>query len=86
MSRNKDIKLLHEWTGWSYKKCRKQMKDNHWDLCRAFNFGELISKFPDLLEDVSIAIAKVYEATADIVKSLKKVLESVDTEEVRRNE
>ena len=96
MSRNKDIKLLHELTGWSYKECRKQMKDNHWNLCQAFNFEELISKLPDLMEDISIAIAKVYEATADVVKSLKKVLESVDadqllsiyakTPEVRENE
>ena len=55
MSRNKDIKLLHEWTGWSYKECRKQMKDNHWNLCQAFNFEGLISKLPDLLEDVSLS-------------------------------
>lgn len=82
MSRNKDIKLLHEWTGWSYKECRKQMKDNHWNLCQAFNFEELISKLPDLLEDVSIAIAKVYEATADVVKSLKKALESIDADQL----
>lgn len=82
MSRNKDIKLLHEWTGWSYKECRKQMKDHHWDLWQAFNFEELISKLPDLLENISMAIAKVYEATADVVKSLMKVLESVDTDQL----
>lgn len=82
MSRNKDIKLLHEWTGWPYKECRKQMKDHHWNLCQAFNFEEIISKLPDLLEDVSIAIAKVYEATADVVKSLKKALESIDADQL----
>ncbi len=82
MSRNKDIKLLHEWTGWSYKECRKQMKDHHWDLYQAFDFGGLISKLPYLMEDVSIAIAKVYEATADVVKSLKKALESIDTDQL----
>ena len=54
----------------------------HWNLCQAFNFEELISKLPDLLEDVSIAIAKVYEATADVVKSLKKALESIDTDQL----
>lgn len=32
MSRNKDIKLLHEITGCSYKECRRRMKANHWDL------------------------------------------------------
>lgn len=82
MSRNKDIKLLHEWTGWPYKECRKQMKDHHWNLCQVFNFEELISKLPDLMESVSIAIAKVYEATADVVKSFNKVLESVDTDQL----
>lgn len=82
MSRNKDIKLLHEWTGWSYKECRKQMKDHHWDLWQAFNFEERISKLSDPLENISMAIAKVYEATADVVKSLKKVLESVDTDQL----
>lgn len=82
MSRNKDIKLLHEWTGWSYKQCRKQMKDHHWDLYQAFDFEGLMSKLPYLMESVSIAIAKVYEATADVVKSLKKVLESVDTDQL----
>lgn len=82
MSRNKDIKLLHEWTGWSYKECRKQMKDNHWDLCQALNFEELISKLPDLLESVSIAVTKVYEATVDVLKSFKKALESIDTDQL----
>ena len=35
MSRNKDIKYLHDVTGWSYKLCRQKMKDNNWDLWQA---------------------------------------------------
>lgn len=41
MSRNKDIKLLHEWTGWSYKECRKQMKNHSWNLYKALVFEEV---------------------------------------------
>lgn len=82
MSRNKDIKLLHEWTGWSYKECRKQMKEHHWDLYQALGFEELMQTIPSLLDDVSRAVAKVYEATADIVKSIKKTLESIDTDQL----
>ena len=52
MSRNKDIKFLHDTFGWSYKDCRAKLKKAHWklelipwiatrsnldQLCRAFN-------------------------------------------------
>ena len=32
MSRNKDIKFLHETFGWSYKDCRAKLKKAHWKL------------------------------------------------------
>lgn len=45
MSRNKDIKLLHEITGWSYKECRKRMKANHWKISKVLGGSfDLISE------------------------------------------
>lgn len=49
MSRNKDIKLLHEITGWSYKECRKRMKANHWDISKVL--GDLFDQMPEIISN-----------------------------------
>ena len=49
VSRNKDIKLLHEMTGWSYKECRTRMKANHWDISKVL--GDLFDQFPEIISN-----------------------------------
>lgn len=59
MSRNKDIKLLHDITGKSYKKCRQLMKASGWDITKAI-------KIEDILPD----IAKIANQTAKVIQEL----------------
>ena len=51
MSRNKDIKILHKVTGWSYKKCRAHMKANHWDLIKALPIGDILGQLPEIISN-----------------------------------
>ena len=51
MSRNKDIKIFHNLTGWSFKKCRAHMKANHWDLVKALPIGDVLAQLPEILSN-----------------------------------
>lgn len=82
MSRNKDIKLLHEITGWSYKECRKRMKENQWDWYKACGFQEIIDRIPSIMDGVSEALTKVTESAADMVNTIKEFILSIDFEQL----
>lgn len=70
MSRNKDIKLLHEITGLSYKECRAKMKRCGWDFTAALFDGnpfvlvlqEGFDTFVKALEQAVISAAQAVEA------------------------
>ena len=81
MSRNKDIKFMHEVTGRSYKECRKKLKDNHWDLFKAMGYEEALKYISDALpricEDIAGALKYMAEAAAklanDTAEAIKKM-------------
>lgn len=70
MSRNKDIKLLHEITGLSYKECRAKMKRHGWDfnaaLFEGYQFALVLQEgfdtFMKALEQAVLSTAQAVEA------------------------
>ena len=82
MSRNKDIKFMHDVTGLSYKVCRKKMKDNHWDLCRALGYAEALKfisdMLPELCKDAADAINNMAEFAVDMMNNLADAIRNID--------
>lgn len=82
MSRNKDIKYLHDVTGWSYKTCRQKMKDNHWDLWQALGYGEafnyFLDKLPEIVNDIADSLKMFIDAAVDFVNSFADVIANID--------
>lgn len=71
MSKNKDIKALHQWTNKPYRECRAIMKANGWDLYRATGLADL----PELINNIFDAFSKTLE---NITTSLREILTSID--------
>lgn len=88
MSRNKDIEFLHQFSGLSYKECRKKMKENHWNLIYAMAGGDVF-KFLDemakatkeMIESFSKALQPAVET---IVKIAKEYVEYVSRVEIAK--
>ena len=78
MSRNKDIKALHQWTGKPYKECRAIMKANGWDLLKASGLGEL----PEILKTLSEASIAIVDALGEMFTRIEKALRAVDWSQV----
>ena len=77
MSRNKDIKALHDWTGLSYKECRQLMKSNNWILISALMDANGW-KLPKFLENFSKAIQDFGRALAESLNKVCEALASID--------
>ena len=85
MSRNKDIEFLHQFSGLSYKECRKKMKENHWNLIYAMAGGDVF-KFLDettkaakeMLENFSKAFQPAVEAILKIAKEYAEYVSRVE--------
>lgn len=75
MSKNKDIEVLHQWTGKPYRECRAIMKANGWDLYRATGLADL----PELINTVFGTFSETLE---NITTSLREILTSIDWEQV----
>lgn len=77
MSRNKDIKWLHQVTEPPYSECRKKMKARHWDVGAA-----LEDALEDVLDGDLLTLKKTGNAVVDslceIAETFKKVIESLD--------
>lgn len=90
MGRNKDIKLLHEVTGLSYKECRARMKRHSWNFSKALFDGnpfvccldEGLDKFMKAVSDAAEAIGEMVNNVAD---TLVKAFKNVDFEKIRVN-
>ena len=78
MSRNKDIKALHQWTGKPYKECRAIMKANGWDLFKASGLGEL----PEILKTLSEASIAIVDALGEMFTRIEKAISAVDWSQV----
>ena len=74
MSRNKDIELLHQWTGQPYSWCRKRMKECHWDLYTATGIG-MLSQIADtittLLENTLHVLGDALVQVGEGLKQIK---------------
>ncbi len=76
MSHNKDIEYLHEVTGEPYAVCRRKMKAAHWDLYKALGYPSF--------DKITSAIEGVAEAAAEVAKTIRHIIESIDWSEVGR--
>lgn len=74
MSRNKDIKLLHQMTGLPYAECRKKMKEHHWDVNAA------LSSVPnfDILTNAFLKLGKVIQETLKRLDPFKEILKALE--------
>ena len=72
MSRNKDIKLMHDITGNPYRVCRAKLKENKWDLLEALDFGdELRRKLVGSVGELAKELVNSLERVAEILNNLK---------------
>lgn len=74
MSRNKDIKLLHDLTGWSYKKCRAHMKANHWDIVKALPIGDVLGKLPEIISNTMAVMGEAINLVASTARDFASQL------------
>ena len=80
MSRNKDIELIHQITGWSYKESRRRYHENGNDLWRTLPFNsEVMNSLFDATKSAIIAVSKAAE---DLCITLKEALSKIDVNEL----
>ena len=76
MSRNKDIELINQITGWSYKESRRRYHENGHDLWRTLPFNsEVMNSLFDATKSVIIAVSK---AADELCQAFKEALLSID--------
>lgn len=83
MSKNKDIKALHQITDLPYKECRALMKKHKWDflgaLCEAkgINLNFNITGITEAIKAFSDNLGEFINSMADIaVKAVSDILDS----------
>ena len=87
MSRNKDIKILHNLTGWSFKKCRAHMKANHWDLVKALPIGDVLAQLPEILsntmtvmgEAINLAATTARDFASQLTQAMNEAISKIDS-------
>lgn len=82
MSRNKDIKFLHDFTGLSYKECRQRMKCHHWDLVEALELNidldVALKAFCDSVANAAGLICKgIYKIGEEMAAAINSVAENL---------
>lgn len=68
LSKNKTIKILHQWTGRPFSWCRRRLKASHWDL-----YGALVPNWAaacDALNQLVAGINRFAQAAADAINSI----------------
>ena len=78
MSRNKDIKFLHEFTGMPYSVCRRQMKACGWDLMKALGYDQMekiIEAMPDIIDNLGKAMNRILASIGTALKTIGQNLE-----------
>ena len=78
MSKNKDIKYLHEFTGQPYSVCRKRMKACGWDLAKAIGFDHvkgMIEVLPDIIDNFGKAMNGILAGIGTELKTIGQTLE-----------
>lgn len=87
MSRNKDIKLLHDVTGWPFKKCRAHMKANNWNLVKALPIGDVLSQLPELLsgtmavmgEAINLVASTARDFASQLTQAINEAISKIDS-------
>lgn len=78
MSRNKDIKYLHEFTGLPYSVCRRRMKACGWDLIKAIGFDQMktiIEAMPDIIDNLNKTMNRLLASIGTALKTIGQNLE-----------
>lgn len=78
MSRNKDIKFLHEFTGLPYSVCRRRMKACGWDLMKAIGSDQIrriIEALPDIIDNLGKAMNRLLAGIGTALKIIGQNLE-----------
>lgn len=78
MSRNKDIKFLHEFTGLPYSVCRRRMKACGWDLMKAIGSDQIrriIEAMPDIIDNLGKAMNRILAGIGTALKTIGQSLE-----------
>lgn len=78
MSKNKDIKYLHELTGLPYSVCRRRMKACGWDLMKAIGFDQvkgMIEVLPDIIDNLGKAMNGLLAGIGTALKTIGQNLE-----------
>lgn len=74
MSRNKDIKLLHDITGKSYKECRQLMKATGWDITKAIDLSGIMANIARIGINTSKVIQELADRIAEIIPAMVEVM------------
>ena len=68
MSKNKTIRLLHQWTGRPFSWCRRRLKASHWNLYGALNPSWAAAC--DALNQLSAGLNRFAQAAADAINAI----------------
>ena len=76
MSRNKDIEMIHQITGWSYKESRRRYHENGHDLWKTLPFNsEVINGIFDATKSALLALSKAAE---DLSIAFREAISKID--------
>lgn len=91
MSRNRDIKFLHDISGKSYKECRQIMKASGWDLIKALQIIDILptierisNQAAAVIQDLAERIAQILPAIVEIINnSLDSIIRAIKAQEIK---
>lgn len=75
MSRNKTIKLMHDFTGRTYKDCRAELKAHHWNLYEVLGSKYVLN--PELLKRIEQACENASESLRQFGEAITHFAEVV---------
>ncbi len=74
MSRNKDIKFLHDISGKSYKECRQIMKASGWDLIKALQITDILPTIERIAKQATAVIQELADRIAQIMPAVVELI------------
>ena len=78
MSRNKDIRFMHEVTGKPYSVCRQELKAHNWNVYEAIGFDDLICNLNNALTDT----VETMRCAAELAQNLTEVFRNINWTDV----
>lgn len=80
MSRNRDIKFLHDISGKSYKECRQIMKASGWDLIKALQIIDFLPTIERIAKQATAVIQEMADRIAQIMPAVVELInDSLDS-------